>query len=159
MQEYIINGLLVVVALLAAVLQAVGARPAAGMTKKQKIMLWRILSATVLLLLLQILGTAIFDRMGSAGRWVRLACYLVDYAIIGYDILQKALKGIRNGQVFDEHFLMAVATLGALALAVYENGDYLPSSLSKVTEDGYTLTGWYDKNESAGGRIRVIVAR
>ena len=125
MQEYIINGLLVVVALLAAVLQAVGARPAAGMTKKQKIMLWRILSATVLLLLLQILGTAIFDRMGSAGRWVRLACYLVDYAIIGYDILQKALKGIRNGQVFDEHFLMAVATLGALALAVYENGDYL----------------------------------
>ena len=125
MQEYIINGLLVVVALLAAVLQAVGARPAAGMTKKQKIMLWRILSATVLLLLLQILGTAVFDRMGSAGRWVRLACYLVDYAIIGYDILQKALKGIRNGQVFDEHFLMAVATLGALALAVYENGDYL----------------------------------
>ena len=78
MQEYIIKGLLVVVALLAAVLQAVGARPAAGMTKKQKIMLWRILSATVLLLLLQILGTAIFDRMGSAGRWVRLACYLVD---------------------------------------------------------------------------------
>ena len=42
---------------------------------------------------------------------------------------------------------------------VYENRDYLPSSLSKVTEDGYTLTGWYDKSESAGGRIRVIVAR
>ena len=50
---------------------------------------------------------------------------MVDYLIIGYDILRKAYKGIRNGQVFDENFLMAVATLGALALAVYENGDYL----------------------------------
>ena len=88
-------------------------------------MLWRILAATVLLLGLQILGAAAFERLGSAGRWVRLICYLADYAIIGYDILRKAYKGIRNGQVFDENFLMAVATLGALALAVYENGDYL----------------------------------
>ena len=88
-------------------------------------MLWRILAATVLLLWLQILGAAAFERLGSAGRWVRLICYLADYAIIGYDILRKAYKGIRNGQVFDENFLMAVATLGALALAVYENGDYL----------------------------------
>nr|WP_243422354.1 heavy metal translocating P-type ATPase [Pseudoflavonifractor phocaeensis] len=95
------------------------------MTKKQKVMLWRILAATVLLLGLQVLGAAAFDQLGAAGRWVRLACYLVDYAIIGYDILQKAWKGIRNGQVFDEHFLMAIATLGALALAIYENGDYL----------------------------------
>ena len=62
---------------------------------------------------------------GAAGRWVRLAVFLVDYLVIGYDILGKAGKGIRNGQVFDEHFLMAVATLGALALAIYENGDYL----------------------------------
>ena len=51
----------------------------------------------------------------------------MDYLVIGYDILRKAYKGIRNGQVFDENFLMAVATLGALALAVYENGDYLES--------------------------------
>jgi Cd2+/Zn2+-exporting ATPase len=50
---------------------------------------------------------------------------LVDYFIIGYDILRKALKGILNRQVFDENFLMAVATVGAMALAVYENGDYL----------------------------------
>ena len=49
----------------------------------------------------------------------------MDYYIIGYDILKKAFKGIRNGQVFDENFLMAVATVGAFALAVYENGDYL----------------------------------
>ena len=88
-------------------------------------MLWRILTATVLLLILQILGAGAFEVFGSAGRWVRLAVFLVDYLVIGYDILKKAGKGIRNGQVFDEHFLMAVATLGALALAVYENGDYL----------------------------------
>ena len=125
MQEYIINGLLIVVALLAVILQCIGARANSGMTKKQKVMLWRILAATVLLLGLQVLGAAAFDQLGAAGRWVRLACYLVDYAIIGYDILQKAWKGIRNGQVFDEHFLMAIATLGALALAIYENGDYL----------------------------------
>lgn len=125
MQEYIINGLLIVVALIAVILQFIGARANSGMTKKQKVMLWRILAATVLLLGLQLLGSAAFDQLGAAGRWVRLACYLVDYAIIGYDILQKACKGIRNGQVFDEHFLMAVATLGALALAIYENGDYL----------------------------------
>ncbi len=125
MQAGIINALLVVVAVLAAVLRAVGQRANSGMTKKQKTMLWRILAATVLLLGLQILGAAAFEWLGSAGRWVRLICYLADYAIIGYDILRKAYKGIRNGQVFDENFLMAVATLGALALAVYENGDYL----------------------------------
>ena len=125
MQAGIINALLVVVAVLAAVLRAVGQRANSGMTKKQKTMLWRILAAAVLLLGLQILGAVTFERLGSAGRWVRLICYLADYAIIGYDILRKAYKGIRNGQVFDENFLMAVATLGALALAVYENGDYL----------------------------------
>lgn len=125
MEELIVNILLVVVAVLAAVLRLMGQRPASGMTKKQKVMLWRILAATVLLLVLQSLGASAFGLFGSAGRWLRLAFYLADYLIIGYDILKKAGKGIRNGQVFDENFLMAVATLGALALAVYENGDYL----------------------------------
>ena len=125
MQEYIVNGLLIIVALLALILQCIGTRPSAGMTRKQKVMLWRILAATVLLLVLQTVGSAAFEPLGSAGRWVRLAIFMVDYLIIGYDILRKAYKGIRNGQVFDENFLMAVATLGALALAVYENGDYL----------------------------------
>ena len=125
MQEVFESGLLIVVAGLAAVLQLIGARPGSGMTKKQKTMLWRILAAALLLLALQAAGPALFDGLGPAGRWVRLACYLADYAVIGHDILKKAVKGIRNGQVFDENFLMAVATLGALALAVYENGDYL----------------------------------
>ena len=125
MQEYIVNALLIVVALLALVLQIIGRRPSAAMTRKQKVMLWRILAATVLLLALQTLGPAAFEPLGAAGRWVRLALFLADYLIIGYDILRKACKGIRNGQVFDENFLMAVATLGALVLAVYENGEYL----------------------------------
>ena len=78
-----------------------------------------------MLLGLQTLGAEAFDHLGAVGRWVRLAVYLIDYLIIGYDILKKAFKGICNRQVFDENFLMAVATLGALALAVYENGEYL----------------------------------
>ena len=127
MQEMIESSLLIVVAILSIILLLIGQRPNSGMTKKQKIMLGRILTATVLLLVLQTLGSTIFDQLGAAGRWVRLALYLVDYLIIGYDILRKAFKGIRNGQVFDENFLMAVATIGALALAVYENGDYLES--------------------------------
>ena len=125
MQALLESGLLAVVALLAAILQIIGARPQSGMTRKQKVMLWRILAAALLLLVLQAVPPALFDGLGPAGRWVRLACYLADYAVIGCDILRKAFKGIRNGQVFDENFLMAVATLGALALAIYENGDYL----------------------------------
>lgn len=125
MQEWIESGLLIVVTILAVVLLLIGRRKSSGMTKKQKVMLWRILTATVLLLVLQTLGAEAFDRMGAAGRWVRLAVYVVDYLIIGYDILKKAFRGIRNRRVFDENFLMAVATLGALALAVYENGEYM----------------------------------
>lgn len=125
MQELIVNGLLIVVAILAAILLLIGRSAKSGMIKKQKTMLWRILAASVLLLVLQLLAADTFDRLGASGRWIRLVCYLADYFIIGYDILRKAFKGIRNGQIFDENFLMAVATLGALALAVYENGDYL----------------------------------
>lgn len=125
MQELLESGLLVVVTILSVILLLMGQKKSSGMTRKQKVMLWRILIASILLLGLQALGAEAFDRLGAAGRWVRLAVYLVDYLIIGYDILKKAFKGICNRQVFDENFLMAVATLGALALAVYENGDYL----------------------------------
>lgn len=125
MQEVVESGLLVAVAVLSVILLIIGQRQDNGMTCKQKFMLSRILAATVLLLGLQNLGTVAFEQMGVAGRWVRLGCYLVDYFIIGYDILSKAWKGIRNGRVFDENFLMTLATLGALVLAVYENGEYL----------------------------------
>lgn len=60
------------------------------------------------------------------GGWLRLALYLVVYLIIGYDILKKSWHGIIHGRVFDENFLMSVATIGAFALAIYEkSGDYL----------------------------------
>ncbi len=131
MQELVINGLLTVVILTAVLLRFfIGARADSGMTKKQKTMLTRILIAAAMLLGLQFLPAEAFAQIDgylfpSAGRWIRFALYLVDYFIIGYDILRKAGKGILNKQVFDENFLMAVATIGAMALAVYENGDYL----------------------------------
>lgn len=92
-----------------------------NMTKKQKKMLKRICIATAGMLAMYFVPT---EFCGSIGKWLRLFLYLIIYLIIGYDILRKALLGIRNKQVFDECFLMAIATLGALALAIYENGDY-----------------------------------
>ncbi len=85
------------------------------MNKKQKKMLTRILLAAALMIVMNFLPVK---------GMVRFALYLVPYLIIGYDILIKAGKGIRNRQVFDENFLMAAATVGAMALAVYEDGDY-----------------------------------
>ena len=86
------------------------------MSKKQRKMLMRILAAAALLVVLNFVTVA---------GWGRFLLYLVPYLIIGYDILFKALKGIRNRQVFDECFLMAVATVGAIALALYSgSGDY-----------------------------------
>ena len=131
MQELIVNGLLAVVILTALfLLLLVGGKPNSGMTKKQKVMLGRILIAAALLLGLQSLPAEFFAQADAylfpgAGRWLRFALYLTDYFIIGYDILKKAIRGILNRQVFDENFLMAVATVGAMALAIYENGDYL----------------------------------
>ncbi len=130
MQELVIGILLTAVVIMAAVLLIfVGCRKD-GMTKKQRIMMIRILITAGILLALQFVSAEIFDAawgylFPSAGRWIRFACYLADYMIIGYDILRKAAKGIRNRRVFDESFLMAVATVGAMALAVYENGEYL----------------------------------
>ena len=86
------------------------------MTKKQKKMLTRILITAVMLAALYFLPVT---------GWLRLALYLAAYLVIGYDILKKAGQGILNGRVFDENFLMAVATVGAFALAIYEkSGDY-----------------------------------
>ena len=72
MQELFETGLLAVVAVLAAVLRLIGQRPGSGMGKKQKLMLWRILAASLMLLVLQALGADAFARLGPAGRWVRL---------------------------------------------------------------------------------------
>ena len=86
------------------------------MTKKQKKMLRRILLAAVLLVALAFI---------PAEGILRFALYMIPYLIIGHDILRKAFLGIRNKRLFDENFLMAVATVGAIILAVTRSGDYL----------------------------------
>lgn len=85
------------------------------MNKKQKKMLIRILIAAVLMVVLQSV---------PASGLVRFALYMIPYTIIGYDILIKAGKGIKNRQPFDENFLMAVATVGAIVLGLTRSGDY-----------------------------------
>ena len=86
------------------------------MNRKQKKMLLRILASAVLLVALHFVPVT---------GWARFICYMVPYLVIGYDILIKAGKGIAHRQVTDENFLMAVATVGAIALALYErSGDY-----------------------------------
>ena len=119
------NGLLAFIILAALVLEFLTKKKHNSLTKKQQNVLDRIFLASIILLILQLFGTGIFDALGPYGRYVRLAFYLLDYYIIGHDIVKKAYRGIRNGQVFDENFLMVIATLGALALAIIENGDYL----------------------------------
>ncbi len=92
------------------------------MNKKQKKMLLRILVSAVLMIVLTV-AVRMFGDTVQEPVWFFL--YLVPYLIIGHDILQKAWKGILNRQVFDENFLMAVATLGAIAIAlIRKNGDY-----------------------------------
>lgn len=85
------------------------------MTKKQKKMLIRIIVSAALMI------AFLFIPMEGALRFI---AYMIPYLIIGYDILIKAFKGILNKQVFDENFLMAIATVGAIALAIVDNGDY-----------------------------------
>ncbi len=85
------------------------------MTKKQKNLLLRVIIAGVCMIVLALLPLKQYPV-------VRFLLFLIPYLTVGYDILQKAFKGIRNKQVFDEHFLMAVATIGAMALGEYTEG-------------------------------------
>lgn len=87
------------------------------MSKKQKKVLIRIIISTVLLASLMITS-----KLVELNKWVEFVLFLVPYLIIGYDILKKAIKGIAKGQVFDENFLMAVATIGAVALGDFAEG-------------------------------------
>ena len=87
------------------------------MNKKQIKMLVRIITAAVLMIALTVLA-----KFVTLNRWVEFILFMVPYLVIGYDILKKAGKGILNKQVFDENFLMAVATVGAIALGDYKEG-------------------------------------
>lgn len=87
------------------------------MTKKQKKMLIRIIVSAVLIVALKVVGSFV-----EINRYLEFALYMIPYFVIGYDILRKAFLGIKNKQVFDENFLMAVATVGAIALGDYTEG-------------------------------------
>ncbi|MBR1486923.1 MAG: cadmium-translocating P-type ATPase [Synergistaceae bacterium] len=87
------------------------------MNKKQKFTLARIIIAGILLIA--------FNFFIDAPDFFKPVLFLIPYLIVGYDILLKALKGIKSGQVFDENFLMSVATIGAFCLAIFYTGDYL----------------------------------
>ena len=89
------------------------------MTKKQKTVLYRIIISAVLLAALMII-----THFVEMNVWLQLVLYLIPYGIIGYDILRKAGLGIYHKEVFDENFLMAVATIGAMALGVAKGGDF-----------------------------------
>jgi Cd2+/Zn2+-exporting ATPase len=86
------------------------------MNRKQKKVLLRIIVAAALMILLAFLPVT---------GWLRFVLYLIPYLVIGYDVLMDAAVGIWNRQVFDENFLMAVATLGALVLGILQTGDYV----------------------------------
>ena len=87
------------------------------MSKKQKIILYRIIISALLLIAVKVLTSLM-----QVNQLIELLLYLIPYLVIGYDILKKAVKGIFRGQVFDENFLMAVATVGAMALGEYLEG-------------------------------------
>ena len=87
------------------------------MTKKQKKNLIRIIVSAVLMIVL------IFIPIEN--KWLKLALYMIPYFIVGYDILIKAFKGVKNLQPFDECFLMAIATIGAIAVGIWGDGDFL----------------------------------
>lgn len=91
------------------------------MNKKQKKVLHRIILSAVITAAILVVQHFFID----AHRYVWFFVYLIPYIIIGYDILKKAFKGIVNKQVFDENFLMAIATVGALVIGVYRTGDFL----------------------------------
>lgn len=86
------------------------------MTKKQKKMLYRIIISAVLM---------IAFKFVPVDGIVRFLLYLIPYLVIGYDILLKAWKGIKHKQVFDENFLMAIATIGAMIVGLVQSGDYV----------------------------------
>lgn len=91
------------------------------MSKKQKKMLTRVIISAILLIALHFI---------SVNGVIKSILYLIDYLIIGYDILIKAFKGIKNGRVFDENFLMAIATLGVFGMAIYEKSDDLVEAVA-----------------------------
>ena len=92
------------------------------MTKKQKKTLMRIIVSAVLLVLAYVFTGFVFEDLNW---WIKLLCFFVPYAVIGWDILFKAGRNIAHGQIFDENFLMCLATIGAFAIGEYPEGVFV----------------------------------
>ncbi|MBR4400498.1 MAG: cadmium-translocating P-type ATPase [Synergistes sp.] len=90
------------------------------MNKKQKLLLWRIIAASVFFVPLYLISEGFVKT--DLPSWGLVILFLIPYLLVGYDIVRKALLGIKNGQLFDENFLMTVATAGAIALGEYGEG-------------------------------------
>ena len=91
------------------------------MTKKQKKVLYRIIISFVLLIVFHfIFGEE--EPATTSGKLIKLVAYLIPYLVVGYDVLLKAIHGVKNRKPFDENFLMAVATVGAMILSDYVEG-------------------------------------
>ena len=110
------------------------------MTSKQKEMLYRIITAFVLFVVLMVLEhTGVLEQLPS--QWLVFLIYLIPYLVIGYDIVYKAVRNISHGQVFDENFLMMVATFGAFGVKEYSDA---------------VLSGWRAVPELCGRQIQTV---
>ena len=105
------------------------------MNKKQKNLLIRIIVASVFFVPLYLISEGVIRA--DVPEWALLVLFLVPYLTVGHDIIRKALLGIKNRQIFDEHFLMTIATIGAIALGEYGEGvffnrDFFERNLTQV---------------------------
>lgn len=115
------------------------------MTSKQKKMLYRIITAFVLFVVLMVLEhTGVLEQLPS--QWLVFLIYLIPYLVIGYDIVYKAVRNISHGQVFDENFLMMVATFGAFGVKEY----------SEAVAVMLILSGWRAVPELCGRQIQTV---
>lgn len=126
MQETIIVALMSAILVASVIMLVVGSRSRRKLEGEQRETLVSIAISSALIVVLESIGASPFDAFGDVtGRWLRLACYLVAYLTVGRDVVADAVSGIRHGHVLDEGFLMTVATIGALVLAVATNGSYV----------------------------------
>ena len=138
MQAWIINALFFIVLLAGLIMLVIGNRESSSMNKKQKKMLMRIVIATFGLLC----GELWLKSMQTEIHWFGyFLFYLIDYLVIGYDIVWKACKGIKNRQVFDECFLMVIATAGAFLLALYEHSNDYTEAIAVMLF--YQIGEWF----------------
>lgn len=158
MEKLIIASVLALITAAAAFILVYLGRRRGALSRRQRSVMRRIFLSSAFLLVLELLPRELFDMAdaalpASAGELLRFVLYMAVYLIIGGDILKKSLHGIINGRVFDECFLMTVATLGAVALAIAGDGDYFEAVAVMLF---YQIGEWFQSY--AVGRSRKSIA-